>query len=219
MKVSRVFVRILGAAALTAGVIVFGSWHWRLQGASEMRLKRAAMLEAQDQSLRAEVAAGAVQIRDLMDTLRGASNRIAEVERQLEAEKKTNNPLRRQIEQMQAGQIGLKDNLGKRDQSMASLNTSLNETRQANKELRAEGDGQRVQIAKLEKELKSMGEREEAAQLQLGEARKSASDLQTKLDETRRRLAESERLAGELQKKNQAMETAATNTASSVSSP
>jgi chromosome segregation ATPase len=154
-----------------------------------------------------------------MDTLRVASNRIAEVERQLEAEKNTNNPLRRQIEQMQAGQIGLKDNLGKRDQSMASLNTSLNETRQANKELRAEGDGQRVQIAKLEKELKSMGEREDAAQLQLGEARKSASDLQTKLDETLRRLAESERLAGELQKKNQALETAATNTASSVSSP
>jgi hypothetical protein len=64
-----------------------------------------------------------------------------------------------------------------------------------------------------------MGEREDAAQLQLGEARKSASDLQTKLDETLRRLAESERLAGELQKKNQALETAATNTASSVSSP
>lgn len=219
MKVSRVFVRILGAAALTAGVIVFGSWHWRLQGASEMRLKRATMLEAHDQSLRAELAAGAVQIRDLMEMLRVTSNRLAEVEGRLEAEKKTNDPLRRQIEKMQAEQIDIRDNLGKRDKSVSGLNTSLNETLKANKELRAESDGQRGQIEKLEKELKAMGERENATQLQFGEARKSASDLQTKLDETRRRLAESERLTGELQKKNQALETAVTNTAPSVSSP
>jgi len=219
MKVSHVFVRILGGAALTAGVIVFGSWHWRLHDESEMRLKRATMLEAHDQSLRTEITAGALQIRDLMETLRIASNRMDEVERRLEAEKKTNNPLRRQIEQMQAEQIGLKDNLGKRDKSAAGLNTSLNETRKANQELRAESDGQRDQIAKLEKELKSLGERENAAQLQLGEARKSATDLQTKLDEIRRRLAESEHLAGELQKKNQAVETAATNMAPSASSP
>ena len=102
---------IVGGAVLVAGAVIFGSWNWRLYSKAELRLGQARTLEAHEQSLRAEVDAGALLLREMMDSLRSASNRMAEVERQLDVEKKTHDPIRAQIEKMLTEQIGMKDKL------------------------------------------------------------------------------------------------------------
>ena len=112
MKASRVSsVWILGGAALAAVLILFGSWSWRLLNEADARLKQGRMLESRDQALRAEVEAGTRTIRELTESLRVATNRVDEVERQLDAERKTHEPLRRQIEKMMAEQINNKARL------------------------------------------------------------------------------------------------------------
>ncbi len=170
-------------------------------------------LEARDQSLQAEVAAGILQRKALLESLAGASNRIDEVARQLDVEKKTNDPIRRQIEDMLVEQISLKDKLGKREKAAAGLDATLSGVRKEYQDLRVQFDGQRDHLAQLEKELKEKSEREAAAQSQLGEAHSNLADMKTKLDEAQRRLADSERLASELKKAKQALETVATTNA------
>jgi chromosome segregation ATPase len=220
MKMSRTVVWIIGGAALMAGLIVFGLWHLRLYSESEMRLKRAMLLEAHDQFLLAEVAAGVLKIEELKESLRVASIRMNEAERLLEMEKKTHDPIRRQIEEMLAEKIGYKDNLSRRDKSNAALNESLQEARNACNELSDQVAGQRDQIAKLEMELKSAREREDAVQLQLVEVRNSAAELKAKLDEAERHLSESAVRDGELQRQNKAVDPSmVTNAASTASSP
>ena len=217
---SRVSIGILGGAVLTAGLVMYGSWNWSLRSESELRLRRAMILEVHDQALRAEVAVGSSQILELMESLRAASNRMDEVKRQLEEEKMTHDPIRHQIEKMQAEQISQKDNLSKREKNIASLNAALETARKTNDELQVQSDGQQNQITKLEAELKGANEREASLRTQLGEAQNSVTSLKAKMDETQRRLVESERLVGEYQKPKQALDTvAATNIAPTVSSP
>ncbi|MEI8121152.1 MAG: hypothetical protein WCI20_03810 [bacterium] len=112
MKASRVSsVWILAGAALTTVLILYGSWSWKLHNEADVRLEQCRMLESRDQALRAEVEAGTRKIQELMESLRVASNRVDEVERLLDAEKKTHEPLRRQIEKMMAEQINTKARL------------------------------------------------------------------------------------------------------------
>jgi len=112
MKASRVSsVWILGGAALTAVLVLFGSWSWRLRNEADTRLKQSRMLESRDHALRTEVEAGTRKIQELMEALRVASNRVDELERLLDAEKTTHEPLRRQIEKMMAEQINTKARL------------------------------------------------------------------------------------------------------------
>jgi DNA repair ATPase RecN len=130
MKASRVSpVWILGGAALTAGLILYGSWSWKLHNEADVRLEQCRMLESRDQALRAEVEAGTRTIRELMESLRVASNRVDEVERRLDAEKKTHEPLRRQIEKMMAEQINTKARL--KAKAASTNETSPSASRQA----------------------------------------------------------------------------------------
>ncbi len=108
---SRVTVWILGGAVLAAGVVVFGSWNWRLFSESDTRLIQAGMVAADNRVMRKEVEASTRKIQGLTESLRSASNRLVEVERMLEAEKKTRDPLRRQIEKLLAEQIVLRESL------------------------------------------------------------------------------------------------------------
>ncbi len=108
---SRETVWILGSAVLMAGAVLFGSWNWRIYSEADTRLVRAGMVEAGNRSLRATGEQSALQIRRLTESLQSASNRMAEVERMLEAEKRTHDPLRRQIEKLLAEQIVLMDSL------------------------------------------------------------------------------------------------------------
>jgi len=123
MKGLRVWVRVLAGTALLAGVVLFGFWNWSLHRDAEARLMLAGRLEAHDQFLRDEIKAGAVQLRALKESLRVATNRVGEVERQLEAEKKTHEPLRRQIEKMLAEQMGVKGRLNERDKTVVGQQT------------------------------------------------------------------------------------------------
>ena len=217
---SRGSMKILGGAVLMAGAVMLGSWSWGLHSEAQLRLRQARLLEARDQSLRAEIKVGALQIRELGDALQSASNQMAEVDRQLEAEKKTHDPIRAQIEKMLTEQISMRDNLTRREKSFAGVDAALNAVRKTNEVLRAESDGQRNQIAKLEGELKAVNERAAAVSSQLSEAQTSAASLKAKLEDTQRRLVESEHLSGELQKQKQGLEpVAATNLTSTVSSP
>jgi len=213
--------KILGGAVLMAGAVMLGSWSWGLHSEAELRLGQARLLEAHDQSLRAEIKAGALQVKDLKDALQSASNQMAEVARQLEAEKKTHDPIRAQIEKMLTEQISMRDNLTRREKALAGVDAALNAERKTNEALRVESDGQHDRIAKLEGELKAVNERAAAVSAQLSEAQTSAASVKTKLEETQRRLVESEHLAGELQKQKQSLEAvaAATNLTSTASSP
>ncbi len=220
MKGSRIFRWILGGTFMTAAAILFGLWNWRVNSEAESRLRQASMLEVHDQSLRAAVTAGTLQIRELMAALQVASNRIAEVERGLDLEQKTHEPLRRQVEGMLVEQISLKDNLGKRDKTVGGLSAALSVARKTNEVLGVQFVVQRDQIVKLEMELKGASEREAVVQSQLDELRNKGVELKAKLEETRQRLMESERLCGELQKQKEGMMTTGpTNTASTVSLP
>ena len=125
MKVSRVSGWIVIAAALSAGSVMFGFWNWTVRREAEVCLDQALRLESRNRALRAEVETGSLRIRELEEAFGIASNRLVEVERRLEEERTTHDPLRLQIEQMLTEQIRLRDSLSQRDKVIAKLEADL----------------------------------------------------------------------------------------------
>ena len=107
---SRVSIGILGGAVLTAGLVMYGSWNWSLRSESELRLRRAMILEVHDQAL--ETA------RKTNDELRvqsdGQQNQITKLEAELKGANEREASLRTQ--------------LGEAQNSMTSLKAKMDET-------------------------------------------------------------------------------------------
>ncbi len=127
MKRSFIWGIILGSAALVATAIGYGARVWTMQCEAEMRLNRAQVLESRHQSLRAEIETGTQKIQGLQEALGGASNRIDEMGRLLDAEKKTNDPIRRQIEDMLVDQISLRTKLSEAQRRLSESERMVRE--------------------------------------------------------------------------------------------
>jgi chromosome segregation ATPase len=222
MSFSRTTKRIAGWALVLAALAVYGAWTWRLRNEAEMRLHRAEAVEARGLGLQDHAAAMERQAAATRESLRTLSNRIAEVEGQLEAEKTTHEPLRRQIEKMLAEQVTLKDRVELGDKTVKELREALADGGQKNSDLKSQNQAQQDRIAKLEADVKSATDRETAVRAQMAEhragaedARAKLNDVQNKLTDALRRLEAGERVVAEL-KKAQADQASATNAPAST---
>lgn len=200
MKISRPIVWIVCAGGLAAWALMVGAWSWGIRGEAETRLGRAMALEARGRTLRAETEAACLRAGELTATLQDLSNRVAEVTAQLEEEKKTHDPLRRQIEQMLAEQVRSRDKARQRDNSFAEMETTLAALRKTNEVFRAQSGELRKRMDVLEAQAKEASERETALQARLEEARGEAARNKAQWEETARKLEETTRLLEEARK-------------------
>jgi chromosome segregation ATPase len=218
MSFSRTTKRIAGWAPVLAALAVYGAWTWRLRNEAEMRVRHAEAVEARGLGLQGHAADMERQARAAQDKVKASSNRMAELERQLEAEKTTHEPLRRQIEKMLAEQIALKDSLALDEKVIKELRESLAEGGQKNSDLKAQNQTQQDRIVKLDADLKAANEREATARAQISEhragadeARAKLADVQSKLNDALQRLEASERTVADLRARAAAQAAAATN--------
>lgn len=182
MKISQSVVWMVCFAGLAAGALMVGSWSWGLRSEADLRLGSALALEARDRVLRLEIEAGTRRTRELSDSLQDLSNRMAEATCRLADEEKTHDPLRRQIEQMVAEQMRVKDKARQRDTAFAEMEASLAGLRKTNEVWRVQSEERRQRIETLESELKEAETRAAALRTQLESALNDAARMKTPLE-------------------------------------
>ena len=219
MKVSSQTLWILAGAGLAAGLVVYGSWNWRMRNEAQIRLRAAEVLESRDRQVLAATAEANRRIGELDEVLQAASNRTAEINGQLDEEKNTHEPLRRQIEKMMAEEIGVKDSLAQKDKTIEELRAQLADAGQKDADLSSQNRTHRERNQQLESELESAKKREADTRAQLAERLTKATalgskldDVQKKLEDALRRLETSERAVSDL-RKAQSTETEGATTA------
>lgn len=200
MRISRPVLWMACVGGVAAWALMVGAWSWSLRSEADGRLGRAMALEARGRALRVEAESSIRRSGELMDSLRDLSNRMAEVTVRLEEERKTQDPLRRQIEQMLAEQVRARDTVRQRDASLAGMESSLEALRRTNEVWCAKAVELGERVNRLELEAKESGAREAILRGQLEEARQDAAGRKAQAEETARRLEETTRLLEQARK-------------------
>ena len=197
MPLSRSSLRLLLAVALVALAVVGVSYVWRLRGEAGLSAAGTAALEQQRAELVTQLQRTAQRALSLEQAVRAATNRLAQAVARYEEEKKTHDPLRRQVEKMLEAETTYKTQLAQRDADLhqqqsgtAALATEVQGLKVANAELTRRSDGLQSDLrAKTDAEAEQRKQAAEAAQ-RMDQAQQAQHQAEQKWQDAQARIKE-----------------------------